>query len=137
MIAMVRSKFRSRDTATAEAKKLSYLVPGHDYEAWPDRGYWVLVKRYRDDDGHIRFQFVGPYDRLRETNNIQAKSRAPERKQITYPDNLEAELTPPASRKPEPQRRKPQERPVAHAIGDRGDASVRRHRRVNVEAMQQ
>jgi hypothetical protein len=113
------------------------LVPAHDYEAWPDRGYWVLVMRYRDDDGHIRFQFVGRDGRLRKTNNIQAKTRAPERQQITYPDYLEAELKPPASRKPEPQRRNPQERPVAHAISDRGDASVRRHRRVNVEAMRQ
>jgi hypothetical protein len=137
MITMVRSKFRSREPAAAAAKKLSHLVPDHDYEAWPDRGYWVLVTRYRDDDGHIRFQFVGPDGRLRKTNNIQAKTRAPERQQITYPDYLEAERKPPASRKPEPQRRNPQERPVAHAIGDRGDASVRRHRRVNVEAMRQ
>jgi hypothetical protein len=132
MIAM----FRSRDAAAAAAKKLSHLVPDHDYEAWPDRGCWVLVMRYRDDDGHIRFQFVGPDGRLRKTNNIQAKTRAPERQQITYPDYLEAELKPPTSRKPEPQRRIPQERPVAHAIDDRGDASVRRHR-VNVEAMRQ
>jgi hypothetical protein len=137
VITMLSSRFRSRDAAFAVAKRLSHLVPGHDYEAWPYRGYWVLVMRYRDDDGHIRFQFVGPYDRLRKTNNIQAKTRAPERQQITYPDNLEAELKPPASRKPEPQRRNPQERPVAHAIGDRRDASVRRHRRVNVEAMRQ
>jgi hypothetical protein len=93
--------------------------------------------RYRDDDGHLRFKFVGPEDRFRKKHSTQEKTRAPERQQIAYPDNLEAELKPPASRKPEPQRRNPQERPVAHAIGDRGDASVRRHRRVNVEAMGQ
>ncbi len=122
--------FRTRDAAWAAAKELSQLVPAHDYEAWPDRGYWVLVMRYRDDDGHIRFQFVGPDGRLRKTNNIQAKTRALERQQM-------AERKSPASRQPEPQRRNPQERPVAHAIGDRGDASVRRHRRVNVEAMRQ
>lgn len=94
--------FRSRDAASAAATKLSHLVPDHDYEAWPDRGCWVLVMRYRDDDGHIRFQFVGPDGRLRKTNNIQAKTRAPERQQITYPDNLEAELNlpPRASRNP-------------------------------------
>jgi hypothetical protein len=96
----VITMFRTRDAAWAAAKELSQLVPAHDYEAWPDRGYWVLVMRYRDDDGHIRFQFVGPC-------------------------------------KPEPQRRSPQERPVAHGISDRGDASVRRHRRVNVEAIRQ
>jgi hypothetical protein len=129
--------YRSRDAASAAAKKLSHLVPDRDYGAWPDRGCWVLVMRYRDNDGHIRFQFVGPDGRLRKTNNIQAKTRAPERQQITYPDYLEAEPEPPASRKPEPQRRNPQERPVAHAIGDRGDANVQRHRRVNVEAMRQ
>ncbi len=129
--------YRSRDAAWAAATKLSHLVPAHDYEAWPDRGYWVLVMRYRDDNGYLRFKFVGPEDRFRKKHSTQAKTRAPERQQITYPDNLEAELKPPASRKPEPQRRNPQERPVAHAIGDRGDASVRRHRRVNVEAMRQ
>jgi hypothetical protein len=59
----MNTRFRSRDAAWAAAKKLSHLVPGHDYEAWPDRGYWVLVMRYRDDDGHLRCKFVGPEDR--------------------------------------------------------------------------
>ena len=60
MITMFRSRFRSRDTAFAAAARLYHLVPGHDYAAWPDRGCWVVVMRYRDDDGHIRFKFVGP-----------------------------------------------------------------------------
>ena len=75
-------RFRSRDAAWAAAKKLSGLVPGHDYEAWPDRGYWVLVMRYRDDDGHICFKFVGPEDLLRKKHNIQEKTRPQERQQI-------------------------------------------------------
>ena len=57
MITRFRSQFRSRDAAWAAAKRLSHLVPAHDYEAWPDRGYWVLVMRYCDDDGHLRFKF--------------------------------------------------------------------------------
>ena len=104
--------------------RFSQLVPGHDCEAWPDRGYWVLVMRYRDDDGHLRFKFVEPVERLRKKHNIQEKTRAPE-------------PNPPASRKPEQHRRNPQERPVAHNIGDRGDGSARRHRRVYLEATQQ
>ena len=72
MIAMFRSKFRSRDAAFAAAKKLSHLVPAHDYEAWPDRGYWVLVMRYRDDHGHIRFKFVGPEAPSGKMHHIQA-----------------------------------------------------------------
>jgi hypothetical protein len=78
MITMIRPRFRSRDAAFAAAKKLTHLVPGHDYEAWPDRGYWVLVMRYRDDDGHIRFKFVGPEDLLSKKHHIQEKIRAPE-----------------------------------------------------------
>jgi hypothetical protein len=62
MITRFRSQFRSRDAAWAAAKRLSHLVPAHDYEAWPDRGYWVLVMRYCDDDGHLRFKFVGHED---------------------------------------------------------------------------
>jgi hypothetical protein len=51
--------FRSRQEARAVAKKLSRRFPGNDYEAWPDRlGFWVLVVRYRDECGHIRFKFV-------------------------------------------------------------------------------
>ena len=82
MITMSRSKFRSCGAAFAAARKLSHLVPGHDYEAWPDRGYWVLVTRYRDDEGHLRFKFVGPEDRLSKEHNIQEKTRAPKRQQI-------------------------------------------------------
>jgi hypothetical protein len=91
--------------------------------------------RYRDNDGHIRFKFVGPEDLLSKKHNIQEKTRAPERQQILSPDNLAAEGKPPASRKPKPHRRDPQERPAAHNIGDRGDESVRRHRRVYAEAI--
>ncbi|MGH6812784.1 MAG: hypothetical protein ACREDM_10690, partial [Methylocella sp.] len=76
MITMLRSRFRSRDAAFAAAKKLSHLVPGYDCEAWPDRGYWVLVMRYSDDDGHIRFKFVGPEDHLSEKHYIQEKTQA-------------------------------------------------------------
>jgi hypothetical protein len=135
MIPMFRPRFRSRDAAFAAATRLTHLVPGHDYEAWPNRGYWVLVMRYRDDDGHIRFKFAGPEDLLSKKHNIQAKTRAPERQQILSPDNLAAELKPPASRKPEPHRGNPQGRPVAPNIGDRGDERIRRHRRVYAEAM--
>jgi hypothetical protein len=63
--------FRSRREARAAAKRLSSLVPGHDYEAWPDGGYWVLVMRYRDDDGHLRFKLAGPEDRLSKKHNMQ------------------------------------------------------------------
>src|ERR1700730_1316962 len=87
MITMFRPRFRSRDTAIAAAARLTHLVPGHDYKAWPDRGYWVLVMRYRDDDGHIRFKFVGPEDRLSKEHNIQGKPQAPERQQIFWPDD--------------------------------------------------
>lgn len=107
----VRSRFKSRDAAWAAAWKLSLLVPGYDFEPWPDRGCWVLVMRYRDDDGHIRFQFAGPGDPLSAAE--------------------------PKPRKPEPRCRNPNERPLAHDIGDRGDESARRHRRVYGEAMQQ
>lgn len=79
--------------------------------------------RYRDDDGHLRFKFAGPEDRLSKRHHMHEKNRA-------------RELKPPASRKPEPPRRNPQERPVAN-IGARGDGSARRHRRIYVEAMQQ
>jgi hypothetical protein len=109
------TRFRSGDAAWAAAKKLSDLVPGHDYEAWPDRGHWVLVMRYRDDDGRLRLKFVGPADRLTKKHNMKEKTPAPEQ-------------NPFVSRKPEPARRN---------IGDRGDESARRHRRVYVEAMQQ
>jgi hypothetical protein len=78
MITIVSPRFRSRDAAFAAANKLTHLVPGHDYEAWPDRGYWVLVTRYRDDDGHIRFKCVGPEDLLTKKHNIHEKTRAPE-----------------------------------------------------------
>jgi hypothetical protein len=78
MIAILRSKFRSRDAAFAAAKKLSDLDPAHDCEAWPYRGYWVLVMRYRDDDGHILFKFVGPEDRVSKKHNIQAYVSATE-----------------------------------------------------------
>ncbi|MGH6834434.1 MAG: hypothetical protein ACREC9_02575 [Methylocella sp.] len=73
--------FKSRREARAAAKKLSNLVPGHDYEAWPDGGYWVLVMRYRDDDGHIRFKFGGPEAPSWKKHNIQEKIWAPERQQ--------------------------------------------------------
>ena len=91
----------------------------------------------RDDDGHIRFKFVGPEDLLSIKRNIQEKTRAPERQQILSPDNLAAELKPPASRKLESHRRNPQERPIALNIGALGDESARRHRKVYVEAMRQ
>lgn len=55
---------------------MSLLVPGHDYKAWPARGYWVLVMRYRDDDGHVRFRFVGPGDGLSKKQNIHENARA-------------------------------------------------------------
>ena|ERR1700730_14352932 len=106
------TRFRSRDAALAAAERLSRLVPGHDYEAWPDRGCWVLVTRYRDDDGHIRFKFVRREDGLSKKHNMQEKTRAPE-------------LNPPASGKPEPPRRNPQERPVANNIGDARSLSER------------
>ena len=70
-----RPRFRSRDAAIAAATRLTHLVPGHDYEAWPNRGYWVLVMRYRDDDGHIRFKFVGPEDLLSIKRDIQFKKK--------------------------------------------------------------
>jgi hypothetical protein len=82
MVTMFRPRFRSRDAAVAAATRLTHLVPGHDYEAWPNRGYWFLVMRYRDDDGHLRFKFVGPEDLLSIKRNIQEKPRAPERQQI-------------------------------------------------------
>jgi len=78
MITMLRSRFKSRDAAFAAAKKLSDLDPAHDCEAWPYRGYWVLVMRYRDDDGHILFKFVGPEGRLSEKYNNQAYLSATE-----------------------------------------------------------
>jgi hypothetical protein len=78
MITILRSRFRSRDAAFAAAKKLSDLDPAHDCEAWPYRGYWVLVMRYRDDDGHILFKFVGPEDRVSARHNIQAYVSATE-----------------------------------------------------------
>jgi hypothetical protein len=97
---MFRPRFRSRDAAFAAATRLTHLVPGHDYEAWPNRGYWVLVMRYRDDNGHIRFKFVGPEDLLSKKHNIQEKTRAPERQQILSPDNLAAEGKPPPHASP-------------------------------------
>ena len=97
MITNFRPRFRSRDAAIAAATRLTHLVPGHDYEAWPNRGYWVLVMRYRNDDDHIRFKFVGPEDLLSIKRDIQEKTRAPERQQILSPDNLAAEGNPPAS----------------------------------------
>jgi len=72
MITVLRPRFRSRDAAVAAAQKLSDLDPAHDCEAWPYRGYWVLVMRYRDDDGHILFKFAAPEDRLSKKHNIQA-----------------------------------------------------------------
>jgi hypothetical protein len=81
MITMFRPRFRSRDAAVAAATRLTHLVPGHDYEAWPNRGYWFLVMRYRDDYGHLRFKFVGPEDLLSIKRNIQEKTRTPERQQ--------------------------------------------------------
>jgi len=83
------TRFRSGDAAWAAARKLSDLVPGQDCEAWRDRGYWVLVMRYRDDDGHLRFKFVGPQDRLSGKHDMQEKTAAPEQ-------------NPPVSPKPEP-----------------------------------
>jgi hypothetical protein len=74
--------FRSRREARAAAKKLSSLVPGHDYEAEPDGGYWVLVMRYRDDDGHLRFKLAGPEDHLSEKHNIHENTPTLERQQI-------------------------------------------------------
>jgi hypothetical protein len=97
--------FKTRDAAWAAAKELSQLVPAHDYEAWPDRGYWVLVMRYRDDNGHIRFKFVEREDRLSKACNIQEKTLAQERRQIPQHDNLAAELKPSALRKLAPRRR--------------------------------
>jgi hypothetical protein len=97
--------FRARDAAWAAARELSQLVPAHDYEAWPDRGSWVLVMRYRDDEGHIRFKFVEPEDRISKTGNIQEKILAPERRRNLQPDNLAAELKPSALRKLELHRR--------------------------------
>jgi hypothetical protein len=52
--------FRSRQQARAAARRLSNLFPDNDYEAWPDGGHWVLVMRYRDAKGHVRFAFVAP-----------------------------------------------------------------------------
>jgi hypothetical protein len=116
------TRFRSRDAAWAAAKKLSGLVPGHDYEAWPDRGYCVLVMRYRDDDGHLRFKFVGPADRLTKKHNMREKTR-PQR-------ILRSHASP---------NHPPQFASTTRAnnIGVGGDESARRHRRVYVEAMQQ
>jgi hypothetical protein len=88
--------FRTRDAAWAAAKELSQLVPAHDYEAWPDRGYWVLVMRYRDDAGHIRLKFVEPEDRLSKTCNIQEETLAPAMRQNLQPDNPAAEINPAA-----------------------------------------
>ena len=87
MITRFRSQFRSRDAAWAAAKRLSHLVPAHDYEAWPDRGYWVLVMRYCDDDGHLRFKFVGhedlslPKSRFERTDDVarQGSTTSPNR----------------------------------------------------------
>lgn len=51
--------FRSRQEAQAVVKKLARRFPANDYEAWPDgRGFWLLVVRFRDEAGHIRFKFV-------------------------------------------------------------------------------
>ena len=123
MIAMFRSKFRSRDAAFAAAERLSHLVPGHDCEAWPDRGCWVLVMRYRDDDGHLRCKFVGPEDCLSKKPIILENTRPPVRRQIRQ---TQARTTP-----------SQQERPVVRNIGHRGDEKARRHRKVYAEAGQQ
>jgi hypothetical protein len=95
------TRFRSRDAALAAAERLSHLVRRHDYEAWPDRGCWVLVMRYRDDDGHLRCKFVGPEDRLSKKHNMQEKTRA-----------RASSSAPHAS----PNHRRNQERPVANYI---------------------
>lgn len=51
--------FGSRQEAQAVAKKLARHFPGNNYDVWPDgRGFWVLVVRYLDGEGHIRFRFV-------------------------------------------------------------------------------
>jgi hypothetical protein len=51
--------FRSRQEAQSVAKKLSRRFPSHEYEAWPDgKGFWLLVVRFRDEAGHIKFKFV-------------------------------------------------------------------------------
>lgn len=76
MITMLRSRFKSRDAAVAAANKLSDLDPAYDCEAWPYRGHWVLVMRYRDDEGHILFKFVGPEDRLSDKHFNQAWASA-------------------------------------------------------------
>ncbi len=94
------TRFRSGDAAWAAAKKLSDLVPGHDYEAWPDRGCWVLVMRYRDDDGHLRFKFVGPEDRLSKKHDMQEKTRGPRAKSSRL---TQARTIPAAIRKNDPQ----------------------------------
>jgi hypothetical protein len=70
------TRFRSYDAAWSAAERLSLLVPGHDYKAWPARGYWALVTRYRDDDGHIRFRFVGSEDRLSKKQKADKNNRA-------------------------------------------------------------
>src|ERR1700730_15184316 len=133
MITTFRPRFRSRDAAFAAAQRLTYLVPGRDYEAWPDRGYWVLVMRYRDNDGHIRFKFVGPEDRVGKKDHVQEKNRGRERQQTLQPDNLAGKLKPPAARKPEPHCRNAKEPPVGDNIGELGEESAR----CCVEAMQQ
>jgi hypothetical protein len=67
--------FRSRQEALAVAKKLSRHFPAKDYEAWPDRsGFWVLVVRYLDEDGHMRLKFVGPEAPLTDRRCISERT---------------------------------------------------------------
>jgi|GEM_PF-2057312 hypothetical protein len=52
--------FRSLREARAVAKKLARHFPAKEYDVWPDgRGFWVLVVRYQDEQGHNRLKFVG------------------------------------------------------------------------------
>ena len=69
MIAILKSRFRS---ATQPLRRQG------NYPNWTQptnakqyRGTWVLVMRYRDDDGHILFKFVGPADRVSKKHNIE------------------------------------------------------------------
>lgn len=80
------TRFRSRDAAGAAARKLTHLVPGHDYEAWPDRGYWRLVMRYRDDDGHLRFKFAGPEDRSCKKSGLPQASPGQRSRHVFNPE---------------------------------------------------
>ena len=97
--------FRSRQEAWAAGEKLSQLFPDNDFAAWPDRGYWVLVMRYRDKHGHIRFKFVQPETSLSKKHEFQEKTLGTRGGKFSTPMTSPTEPKSPASPQPKPHRR--------------------------------